>query len=268
MKWEEASCPLCNIKDSEVVFSMKGFRGQVYVSICVNDGMLFLNPRWNEKEYEKYYKEEYHKTYKKNANRVKKARACITRSLSYLPKKLARVLDIGAGEGWLLNAFEMMKMRVGTMEAIEPGTLHRAVLLKKGCHVISSSVNNDWHLMRKDRYDFIVMRHVLEHLLHPEETLEKVNNVLSKQGALYIAVPDALNFNPNRTPYTYFEPAHVSYFSPDTLKMITASAGLELVHLESVKLELFGVFKKGKKNKYMSSVYEKQMKALEEFKKR
>lgn len=263
MKFERVYCPICGKECDETVFDMETKQGRVYVSICENDGMVFLNPRWTEEKYKEYYQEEYHKTHHKVADRVKMARACINRS--HICKR-PKVLDIGAGHGWLIDAFKSLSMEVDMVDAIEPDTSCMADLSRKGYNHLSANINDSWWL-RERKYDFVVMRHVLEHLLRPVDVLQKVSLVLSDEGVVYIALPDMLIPNTNRTPHTYFEPAHVYYFNSKTLAMITAKAGLVPVRIDSIRSELFGVFRRGKvKQEDAYSIYEEQLKVLEEFK--
>lgn len=271
MKFERINCPLCEKRNSEIVFDAKGFRGQVYVSICRNDGMLFLSPRWTGEEYRKYYQEEYYKTHKREMNRVRGAINVITRSRKFLPGRLRRVLDVGAGMGWLVDTFKTTDLPVGIMEVVESDIQCQKTLAEKGCRIISNEIDTDWHLSREGRYEFVVLRHVLEHTLDPVKLLKKINYVLSNRGVVYIAVPNTMDPIPSRTPGTYFEPAHTYYFSMETLETVVAKAGLEPIYLDSVKhLELFGVFMKAKGGKAtkVRSTYKERIRMLEEFKKR
>ena len=68
------------------------------------------------------------------------------------------------------------------------------------------------------------MRHVLEHLESPIESLKSVHKLLrNKDGYLYIEVPNLSRAQ--AAIYDYFHEQHLSYFTPQTIKCICESAG-------------------------------------------
>ena len=61
-----------------------------------------------------------------------------------------------------------------------------------GVKILTNDVDNEIDDMHHGSFDLIVMRHVLEHLENPVTALKKIVNLLSKDGILYIAVPNSL----------------------------------------------------------------------------
>ncbi|MEI8008293.1 MAG: methyltransferase domain-containing protein [bacterium] len=70
--------------------------------------------------------------------------------------------------------------------------------------------------LKDNIYDFVIMSHVVEHLLNIDSFLKKVNEILTDKGLLLIFVPDS---------YKAYEPGnlpHTLYFTEETLiSMIT-----------------------------------------------
>jgi len=105
------------------------------------------------------------------------------------------------------------------------------------------------------------MRHVLEHLLDPITTLEKIKYVLKDNGRLYISVPDM--FNPiNPLNGYFFRAVHLYYFCQETLLSTIHKAGLKPVEFKSDRNELWGVFENGTFNYEPTSVYKAQLKII------
>jgi len=81
------------------------------------------------------------------------------------------------------------------------------------------------------KFDFIRLNHVLEHLLNPKETLIKCKDLLSKDGYIYVRVP---NFNSaaqilmGENYYQLDIPKHLYFFDSCSIKNIVSDAGLTI----------------------------------------
>ena len=269
MNYIRVTCPICGEDNCELVLDRECQRGQVYLSICKNDGMVYLNPRWAPEKYAEFYQKRYYETHIKGGSRVGIQQLCIRRSFEFLSTQENLVmLDIGAGRGELFEACQYEGISAKEKDAIEADPAYRKVLVKNGINVIAKDVDSDWHIGRENRYDFIVMRHVLEHFLNPGSVLKKVNSVLTETGVLYLEVPNIMQFSRERSAYTHFEPAHPYYFSMRTLEKVTKQAGLRWVDSVHSSIEISGVYIKGKKPEGevpIYSTYHKQLAILKEF---
>ena len=96
------------------------------------------------------------------------------------------------------------------------------------------------------------MRHVLEHLLNPLKALKKVESVLVDNGKIYIAVPNMSKPKGKLKKY-WFRIVHVSYFSINSLIILTQKAGLKPLEINEIDSELYGIFIKSatKDNSYV-----------------
>jgi len=147
------------------------------------------------------------------------------------------VMDIGACTGAALDLARQEYSAVD-LNAIESSRECQASLRSLGVELLSDDVDSEWHIEHQGGVDLVIMRHVLEHLLDPVSVLEKVRNVLSGNGVVYLAVPDMmLPGGPLRG--HWFCNAHTYYFSTATLLYTMRLAGLEpLVH-KRVNSEIF-----------------------------
>ncbi|MBX9977180.1 MAG: methyltransferase domain-containing protein, partial [Alphaproteobacteria bacterium] len=94
------------------------------------------------------------------------------------------------------------------------------------------SVYFDLNDIKDEKFDLIVMFHVLEHLLDPVAFLKNVSCYLKEKGSIIVEVPnvdDALVsfYNINEFKDFYFCTAHVSYFSMKTLGNCLMESGLK-----------------------------------------
>ncbi|MEP6683080.1 MAG: methyltransferase domain-containing protein [Parafilimonas sp.] len=86
---------------------------------------------------------------------------------------------------------------------INEGESYKYYSSKKGFQYISEA--NDLSKIEKEKYDFILSSHCLEHTANPIRTLKEWNRVLKKNGYFVLVLPDKnFTFDVNR-PYTTFE---------------------------------------------------------------
>ncbi|MEO0896094.1 MAG: class I SAM-dependent methyltransferase [Bacteroidota bacterium] len=277
---EEVSCVICHSTDLHH-YQVKGqFAIPLNLSLCKNCGLSFLSPRWTKKRYLQYYAHEYDEHYRpaEVANSRTDDPANFKRygtidqrlkSKGFPMDSIKNLLDVGSGEGNILTYFQQHYPELAYF-AIEPSEECIQILEGKGVNVLSNDADADWEKGNEGKFDFIIMRHVLEHFMNPLTVLEKVQHVLSDKGMLYLAVPNALHL---KAPFyeRWLRVVHTYYFNRISLRNILHKAGFEIAWLqegdEANREELFVVAKKSKtpqKIEIDSSNYELQRKAYED----
>lgn len=147
-----------------------------------------------------------------------------------LPKGKS-LLEIGSGYGWFI---EKIRAEGYMAEGIEISdekcnmALDRANIQLHNINILCG-ISQD---IRK--FDAICMFHLLEHIPNPVEFLRRASEFLNDKGMVVIEVP---NFNAYMKKYSneyndfqYFR-AHLSYFTPDTLKKAMNMAGFGEVRI-------------------------------------
>lgn len=132
-----------------------------------------------------------------------------------------RLLDFGCGDGSLALAAQRAGMDV---EAVDFHTLPPATL---GDTAISYRNIDTWW-KGKERYDFIVLRHVLEHHPAPVKLLDQLKSRVVPHGIVAIEVPNrrslwARTFGANY--FAYYVPRHLFHFDRVSLTRVLATAG-------------------------------------------
>ena len=268
--FEPIPCPICKKKDIELLSKKGQFGLPCFVSICPNDGFVFLSPRWPKERYIRFYKDEFY-SYHRPADLSDKISDSHFRSIKKVCERLERlnllrgresVLDIGAGMGWSLQWLRDNYPHFKRFSAIESST-HCIAHLKNviGATIVSQDIDSQW---QSTGFDLVIMRHVLEHFMHPVEALKKVEENLSPHGIIYIAVPDMMNPKGSLKNF-WFSAAHTFYFSSMTLASIASKAHLSPVKITSENSELWGIFTKTSNETQRSNitnVYDKQMEVI------
>lgn len=254
-KLETVNCNLCGSNDTHKV-SEKGQHGlPISLVLCKNCGLGYLNPRWDADGYLDFYKNEYDKYYRPNISKKsnssgQKDNPILKRLESYklIGEGFKNVLDIGSGAGD--NLMDIKKaFPEAKLSAIEPSQDSQRILKERGVEVLSDDVNANWDEQTDEKYDLVIMRHVLEHFLDPLTILKRVKNVLSENGTLYIAVPNNLNPTQNLEKI-WFRVVHTYYFNKYSLENILHLAGLkEITIVEGDQYNKGEVFLMAKRSK-------------------
>jgi SAM-dependent methyltransferase len=246
---ERIPCPLCGNTDL-VQIAQRGQHGLPCLpSICPNDGLVFLTPRWSKARYAHFYEFEYDGYYRSgdlagnpDETRYKPIQQICSRlQLHALLEGRTSALDVGAGMGWSLDWLRTHHPSIAHLYAIEPSqqcSSHLRDVL--GVNVICDDVDSQWD---HSGFDLVIMRHVLEHMLDPLRALSKVAQALTDKGIVYIAVPDMMHPRGLLEDY-WFRCVHTFYFSAPTLTAICKQAGLEPIIASSENSELWAIFQR------------------------
>jgi len=148
------------------------------------------------------------------------------------------LLDIGSGTGYFLN---YMKQKGYFTSGIEIDDKARNFSIKQ----FGLDVNTPEHLKNggiKQKFGYITLWHVLEHLYDPNAYLQTFHSMLDVNGYLIIAVP---NHNCFEAKYygtywaAYDVPRHLWHFTPETLKKIANNNHFTLVDKKMMPFDPF-----------------------------
>lgn len=165
-------------------------------------------------------------------------------------KKSGKILDIGCGYGWMLSMLNKKRWET------------HGVDISKDCKMIAEKNIDKFYLNLSEvklKFDVITMIHVIEHLKNPLKFLDKINNLLKKNGKLIIETPDfdsAMARRYNLKFRLLRDPTHISLFSQETLIRLLRDKSFQITNLEFPYFEgpffnkknILKLFDKNKKN--------------------
>lgn len=133
-------------------------------------------------------------------------------------KKSGALLDIGAGTGAFAATMQQSGWKV---TGLEPDDTARANA-QKNYHLQLKTLDSLFAL-DNDSYDIITLWHVLEHVHELDAYLGKFRDLLKKDGALIVAVPnytsgDARHYKEYWAAYDV--PRHLYHFSPESVRIL------------------------------------------------
>jgi len=146
----------------------------------------------------------------------------------------SRVLEVGCANGKMLSLLqEKGKFEVSGVDP-SPVCTETAKIL----YDISVHNYNLWNLpVSKQKFDCIILSHVLEHVREINRAIEKITSLLSLNGILEIEVPDASRYAEfPGAPFQEFSTEHINFFSPISLDNLLQRHGYQqLICEQSVR---------------------------------
>jgi SAM-dependent methyltransferase len=214
-------CPSCQSGDLRLLaplhLNMRG-RKVAFASGCNDCGLVFVDPPAPASEIEAYYAEGGAWNRKQSSDRLDKdptpprGRALnIAAKATELFPNGGTVLDVGCGAGTLLDVFQKYGWRT---TGIDPATASRITRHEMLQEVPEAA-----------RFDFVVLRHVLEHLPDPLLMLRKVRACLVEGGYLFIGVPTLDGLEKHRNLRYCLNRFHVTGYTRRSLEALLSRAG-------------------------------------------
>lgn len=141
-------------------------------------------------------------------------------------KSTGNILDLGAGTGAFLNT---MKNAGWHALGLEPDNTARDKAFE--LHGVQLKESNELFSQMPESFDAITLWHVLEHVHQLHDYVKKFEEILKKDGKLFIAVPNYTSADAKmygRFWAAYDVPRHLYHFSPKTMEILLNAHGLKL----------------------------------------
>ncbi len=198
--YENLPCLICNKNNFEIISKTDRYGFYYPTGICVNCGNLqqteYLNDEMLKLFYSKYYnkiyfnynniEERFNSQYKLAINKFQ----FINNHLQKLKiiKEDFKILEIGCGPGGILFFFKEKGFNV---TGIDFDDKHLEYGKNKDLNLFNKSKIN-----LNEKFDLIIISHVLEHMKNPDIEIKKIKENLAKKNTLmYIEVPSIHSIN-------------------------------------------------------------------------
>ena len=220
------TCLVCGSEQYEEFARVESFGFPLVYHQCADCGLIYQDPGASQAADPAFYGETYRQIYQSTDEPtpkdlwVQEHRALslikILNTLNIDPP--ARILDIGASTGVLLQAFQ--NAFGSEVVGVEPGDAYRRHAQARGITMFASveELRTDY----PPRFDLISMIHVLEHLPDPVGMLSMLRTELLKDsGILLLEVP-------NFYAHDSYELAHLACYTPHSLQTVLRQAGFHV----------------------------------------
>jgi SAM-dependent methyltransferase len=232
---QEISCPLCGARDEKTLHedAISGFDARLTTDVyggfgrvvrCCRCGLVYRNPREVDEDIVHAYRlSEDPEALAEGECRSINAHLSLRVIREHMPG--GRLLEVGSSLGYFLNAARPLFDSVG----LEPSRW-AARWARERFHVQVTEDVLRPGLFGNGTFDVIVAIDVLEHVTDPQSTLTWLSSFLRPGGVLYVVTPNIASISARVLGRWWwgFRPAHLTYFSPQTLARMLARAGLQV----------------------------------------
>ena len=216
---EKINCYVCKNGKFKII-SKKDRYGLYYpTGICIKCGNLQQASYLNSESLNKFYESHYRDLYKTGSPEqlfLSQYFKAATKIESFIGEiELKNILEIGSGPGGILKYFEHKKN--SKVLGIDLDQRYLDYGIKNGLELINSDVET---FQSKNKYDLIIVCHVLEHLKNPGDLLKNLKSFLNEEGSIYIEVPSLESlknglYGGNFEAFRHL--AHVSHFTEKSI---------------------------------------------------
>ena len=253
-------CILCKNNEFEKIAKIDRYGIQYFTGICKKCGLTqqykYPNNEFINTFYEKYYNSLY--AFFKNPEErfISQFNSAIYKFnilknfVNFDSPK--NVLEIGCGAGGILSFFQSMKCDV---TGVDYENDHLEFARKKNIKTFSNYKNI------KQKFDIVILSHVLEHLVDPDEILNICKKFIKKDGLIYIEVP-SIESIPKHYDYNlsnFLHIAHVTHFTKNTFINFMNLKGFEIKYIDN---NIHAVINHGDTNKKIINNYSNTKKIL------
>lgn len=222
MKIRVKNCPICNSKLINYG-TVNGFK----INKCKNCGLGITHQK-DIVDYQQYHRDQTYQQYNQIFENIFQKRVNI---ITQHIKPPGKVLEIGSSTGILLKSLRDNGWRV---TGVEPSKLAAQISVDRG---IKTLIGNFEDLnFKSQKFDLVIMNHVLEHLDDPELVVEKIKSVLKSKGWLYIDVPNFGSFSSKllKINWPYLMPEeHLWHFTYKSLEKLLGNHGFQVVEWQA-----------------------------------
>jgi len=212
-------CPICDGKSTDFYC-----RKNLYIYyLCNSCDTLFLHPLPNSQFINRLYKKEFdYKTGLTEEKRIRRQSSGILQKLRKLNPEAKSLLDIGSGYGFFLDEAKNYGLK---LFGLEPADILYSYSKNnfKGINLYNSDFETFYNKSFVNKFDFIILNHVIEHIVHPQKTIRQVIELLKPKGILYIETPNLNShlFKVQKENYTFLTPPeHLWIFSSKSFQQI------------------------------------------------
>ena len=176
-------------------------------------------------------------------------------------KKKQSIFEIGCYDGYVLKKLSEKGHKVLGCDPSKGALIGK----KKGIPIRKEFFNPSLH--KYEKYDFVITRHLIEHIVNPIRWLKNLLKVLKVNGKLVIETPNVDFFLKRGLP-SVFSLQHLQYFTKYSLSILLDNLNCKVEKIYQSNENLIFFVKKNKKQKKKLKTKNSNIENLKKFKKK
>lgn len=232
-------CPLCDteVNENNIVDIVENiWKNYKNVYECPNCKLYFIDEP-SQEELDFLYKSDFYirnnnPLYKFIDDKMKYARAL--NRFNYIKKFIKKsdnlnVLEIGASNGLLLSLFKKENFNVFGYELNE--NARKTANEKYGINMKEDFLQDKY--INKDKYNIIIMSHILEHFTNPKYILNNIHKFMHENSILFIEIPYTPNYKitSKEDMKIFFETEHTVHFNEKNVSALIEKCNFKILDI-------------------------------------
>lgn len=238
------NCHFCRSNLKNKFYSTKYYFQKIIIYNCDNCALKYQSPILNKFGIKIFYKYFYRFDYNFISyeilfNREMRRGEYILKFLNNFNINLdqKKILEIGTGSGGILKKFKSsFDCEVFGID-LDKNTINFGK--KRGLDLAVSDYD-DYNYLNK--YDFLILSHVLEHILDLKKFVNFLKNILNHKAIIYIEVPGMNNHKVKKRNYSA-QPSHLYYFDLNFLSNLFESNGFKIIAKNEI-IQILTIYEK------------------------
>jgi len=227
-------CILCKNQKTKLVSNKVRDSKKFKVIKCLKCNHVQLFPIPSKKDEKQFYDKELQNLAIKKDFKISELRKDssfdVERRSKFIRKLITKnhkILEIGSGDGFFLEKMHDYGYNITGIE-ISKQRRKRAKKITK-TRILDQDFSEG--IKDLDKFDLIVLFHVLEHILEPKIFLKNISKLMNSKGKIVVEVPNYNDFqitiNESYKNWQH-QRAHIHYFTPKILKKIFRESGFNV----------------------------------------
>ena len=210
--------------------------GSYLLCRCNNCRVVYINPIPSNKIIRKSNKDEY-ETIKVERAYIKMRHTFFNRARIYIKRLKSfrtrgRLLDIGCGYGYYFSIFKQNGYNSEGIDVSSRAIKYAKETMNQRC----IKGNFSKYKFKKNCYDVVTIIDTIEHFSNPNNIINKINNILRKDGILVIQTPNYDSLISKLTKDKWFWlliPQHIYLFSPKSICYILSKNNFRILNMST-----------------------------------
>lgn len=237
----EVICPVCDSANPSARYEYEYDRQKSFIYECPSCSLQFARPiiipEIDQRQMDSINDAElYHNVFYKRLHEHFVLRREIESVRKIKGNGRLTLLDVGCGTGWTSAFWQRNDFNVTGLEPSEKrGQLAHE---RYGIRIIPQYLE---HAAVEEKFDVIVLRHVIEHFASPYDMVKKAISLLADGGVMVLIVPniDCIGKFIFDADWTWVLPWHCTFFNPRSLVTLLNRAGLDTLKLYQTPSPLY-----------------------------